>query len=158
MSRLAQPRLGGATVDKPLPLDDELAGRSRAPRGDLGACLMRPAVLLFLAGALLLLLALPALLFWRLPAPGSAGGDPATVVHDPTGGMVVQFTVQTSPTSSSGGSLEQIERLDFHPGYVVARSTNGSGRVFFNNTTQSLSWSNGPESAPSFASRPAEKR
>jgi hypothetical protein len=48
--------------------------------------------------------------------------------------------VQDSPSSASGSTIEGVSAVEFHPAYIVVREQDGSGRVFFTERTNSLSW------------------
>jgi hypothetical protein len=41
---------------------------------------------------------------------------------------------------SSGSTIEGVSAVEFHPAYIVVREQDGSGRVFFTERTNSLSW------------------
>jgi hypothetical protein len=76
---------------------------------------------------------------WFSPLPVVRG---AAVIHPERGGeFKVHYTVQDTPNSSSGGTLENITAIELHPHYVVVRQRDGSGRVFFRDRTRDLSWS-----------------
>jgi hypothetical protein len=70
------------------------------------------------------------------------GGGPApAVVRSAEGGLEVDYMVQTSPTTAEGSKLTSVTAIEFHPGYVVVRTREGRGTVFFPERTQRLSWS-----------------
>jgi hypothetical protein len=69
-------------------------------------------------------------------------GAPGIRSHE--GGYVVAYSVITSKTqageSSEGGEIGSVFAIEFYPAYVVVRSKEGRGNVFFPERTKSLSW------------------
>jgi hypothetical protein len=90
-----------------------------------------------LVGALVLALVPRAL---TRPDPGAAALA-MRHVHSPQGNLVVDYMVETSPTSAEGGQLAGVTDIEFHEGYVVVKDREGRGRAFFGGRTRSLSWS-----------------
>src|SRR5437879_3422238 len=43
------------------------------------------------------------------------------------GPLKLNYTIQTSPTTSEGSRIEEVSRIEFHPNYVVVRGKHGSG-------------------------------
>ena len=48
--------------------------------------------------------------------------------------------VQNSPTSSHGGKIENVSSIEFFPNYLVVKSGDRSGHVYFGEQTQEFSW------------------
>ena len=67
--------------------------------------------------------------------------SPMRRIHSPDGSLAVDYTVETSPTTSEGGRMEGVTDIEFHEGYVVVKNRGSHGTVFFNGRTRSLSWS-----------------
>lgn len=67
--------------------------------------------------------------------PGATSG-----IHSPQADLKVQYMIQESPTSASGSTLEEVTDIEFLPSYIVVRQGDESGRVFFPERTQRLSW------------------
>ena len=55
--------------------------------------------------------------------------------------------VQDSPTSSHGGKIEDRLPIEFFPNYLVVKSGDRSGHVYFGERTQQFSWYRRPDSS-----------
>ena len=55
--------------------------------------------------------------------------------------------VQDSPTSSHGGKIEDVSSIEFFPNYLVVKSGDRSGHVYFGERTQQFSWYRRPDSS-----------
>jgi len=49
--------------------------------------------------------------------------------------------VRESPTSASGGQIENVTGIDFYANYILLHRKDGSGRVFFHDSTKEFAWS-----------------
>ena len=56
------------------------------------------------------------------------------------GDLKVSYMVVTSPSTSTGDTVEGISAIEFHPGYIVTKDVKGNGRAFFPNNTQEFKW------------------
>jgi hypothetical protein len=72
------------------------------------------------------------------PAPVVRG---AAVIQAERGDFTVGYTIQETPTTTSGATMEKVSAIEFHPNYIVVKKRDGSGRVFFPGRTLDLSWS-----------------
>jgi hypothetical protein len=85
-----------------------------------------------------------ALIFSVVPrntgGPGPTAG-PTMSIHSADASLVVDFQIQTSPTSSEGSKIGDVSDIEFYAGYVVVKTKQGSGMIFYNERTKSLSWS-----------------
>lgn len=74
-----------------------------------------------------------------IPAAKESAG-----VRSPEGGLVAEYTVITSQTATSretqSGKLRDVTAIDFYTGYVVVRTKDGAGTVFFADRTVALFW------------------
>jgi hypothetical protein len=66
---------------------------------------------------------------------------PTMSIHSADASLVVDFQIQTSPTSTEGSRIGDVSDIDFYAGYVVVKTKQGSGTIFYNERTKSLSWS-----------------
>ena len=75
--------------------------------------------------------------------PRLTTGSPAQVssIHSADGSLAVDYTVQTSPTSTAGGTIQGVTDIELYPTYFVVKTRDGSCRVFFAERTQKLDWS-----------------
>jgi hypothetical protein len=64
-------------------------------------------------------------------------------IHSPGGSLVLDYMVETLPTTAEGGQIQNVSDIEFHEGYVVVKDKAGNGRVFFGSRTRSLNWSEG---------------
>ena len=88
-------------------------------------------------GACIIVAALIVSLVPRLTR-GSAGA--AHGIHSADGRLEVGYMVQTSPTTTEGATMGRVTDIEFCPNYVVVRTQDGRGRVFFSERTQRLDW------------------
>jgi hypothetical protein len=69
-------------------------------------------------------------------------GSPGIRSHE--GSYVVEYNIITSKTqtgeSSEGGDIGNVVAIEFYPAYIVVRSKEGRGKVFFPERTKSLGW------------------
>jgi hypothetical protein len=65
---------------------------------------------------------------------------PTARLHSPDGGLVVDFQVHTSPSSTEGSKIEGITDIEFYGSYILVKTKQGGGMIFFNERTRSLSW------------------
>ena len=75
--------------------------------------------------------------------PWLTTGSPGAVcrIHSAGGSLAVHYMVHTSPTSAEGSRMHGVSDIEFYPTYVVVKTKNGSGSVFFAERTQKLEWS-----------------
>jgi hypothetical protein len=76
-----------------------------------------------------------------VPDTGSGGAGPVMQVRSPEGNLAVDFQIQTSSTTWEGSKIANVSDIEFYAGYVVVKTTQGSGMIFYNERTRSLSWS-----------------
>ncbi len=85
-----------------------------------------------------------ALILSLAPRLGSGWGEstgPPMSIHSPDGNLVVVSQVQTSPTSSENSEIANVSDIEFYPAYVVVKTSERGGAVFYNERTRKLSWS-----------------
>jgi len=104
-----------------------------------------------------------ALILSLVPRTGTApaslvpqnGAAPAKGIHSAEGNLEVAYMVQTSPSTAEGSTMSGVTDIEFYPRYVVVKSKQGGGKVFYNERTQSLNWSlTSPTSTSSAAPAP----
>jgi hypothetical protein len=74
------------------------------------------------------------------PETGSVGPGPAMRVHSADGDLVVDYNLQSSPTSSAGSKMDGVSDIEFYDRYVVVKTKEGGGMIFFHAQTQKLRW------------------
>jgi hypothetical protein len=74
------------------------------------------------------------------PETGSVGPGPAMRVHSADGDLVVDYNLQSSPTSSAGTKIEGVSDIEFYDRYVVVKTKEGGGMLFFHMQTSKLHW------------------
>ena len=98
--------------------------------GVLGVCIV--------VGALILSL-MP-----RSTSPSRTASDDAVSsmhrIHSAEASLVVDYMVETSPTSFEGGQMGGVTDIEFHENYIVVKDKSGHGRVFTGSRMKSFNW------------------
>lgn len=76
-----------------------------------------------------------------IAAIGSSRTSPTSSIRSPDGGIVINATVRTSPSTTESGEVGGFSELEFHPSYFVAKRPDGSGRVYLVDRVEHFSWS-----------------
>jgi hypothetical protein len=79
-------------------------------------------------------------LVWLASARTAPGFSAVPSVRSDKADLLVDYTIQTSPTASHFSTLNGVSVIEFHPNYVIVKQKKGSGVVFFNQFTRNLSW------------------
>jgi hypothetical protein len=74
------------------------------------------------------------------PETGSVGAGPAMRIHSAEGDLVVDYNLQSSPAFSAGHKMDGVSEIEFYDRYVVVKTKQGGGMIFYNAQTQKLSW------------------